>query len=59
MEAGYRAQLKALVLLKNSNGVLPLRQEAKVYIPERFIPASRNFFGREMPERYEKPIKPA
>jgi beta-glucosidase len=59
MEAGYRAQLKALVLLKNSNGVLPLSQEVKVYIPGRFIPASRNFFGREMPEQYAKSLKSA
>jgi beta-glucosidase len=56
MDAGYQAQLKSLVLLKNSDNILPLKKETKVYIPERFIPASRNFFGRETPERYEAPI---
>ncbi len=58
MDAGYQAQLKSLVLLKNSENILPLKSGAKVYIPKRFIPASRNFFGRETPERHESPINP-
>jgi beta-glucosidase len=58
MDAGYQAQLKSLVLLKNSGKVLPLKSQSKVYIPKRYIPASRNFFGRETPERYELPINP-
>ena len=56
MDAGYQAQLKSLVLLKNSDNILPLKKETKIYIPERYIPASRNFFGRETPGGYEAPI---
>jgi beta-glucosidase len=56
MDAGYTAQLKSLVLLKNSENVLPLKSETTVYIPKRYIPATRNFRGRETPERYEIPI---
>ena len=53
MQAGYEAQLRTVVMLKNKQQVLPLEKQSKVYIPQRFIPASRNWFGRETPERWE------
>ncbi len=34
MEAGYKAQLKSIVMLKNHAGVLPQKSRAKVYIPQ-------------------------
>ncbi len=43
LEAGFEAQLKSVVMLKN-NGVLPMRQRVKVYVPERHIKARKNFF---------------
>ena len=52
MQAGYEAQLRSVVMLKNKQEVLPLEKQLKVYIPQRFIPASRNWFGRETPERW-------
>jgi len=52
MQAGYEAQLRSVVLLKNSQQVLPLEKQLKVYIPQRFIPASSNWFGRSTPERW-------
>lgn len=55
-KAGYEAQLKSVVMLKNSQKALPIQQKQKVYIPERYIPAGRNWFGRETPERTEFPI---
>ncbi|MEJ2005296.1 MAG: glycoside hydrolase family 3 N-terminal domain-containing protein [Cyclobacteriaceae bacterium] len=58
MTAGYNAQLRSVVLLKNKNSVLPLSADTKLYIPDRFIPASENFFGAEIPSRTEPPIKP-
>ncbi len=58
MKAGYEAQLRSLVLLKNENQVLPLARERKVYIPQRFVPPSQSFFGQEIPGRWEAPIKP-
>ncbi len=45
MKAGYDAQLKSVVLLKNKNGVLPLAKNKKVYIPKRYIAPSRDWFG--------------
>ena len=38
MEAGYNAQLKSIVMLKNRAGALPQKNRAKVFIPQ--VPAS-------------------
>jgi len=56
MTAGYEAQLKSVVMLKNRQNILPLQAGIKVYIPKRYVPASQNFFGEEIPARYEDPI---
>lgn len=56
MKSGYEAQLKSIVLLKNQQNVLPLAIRKTVYIPKRFIPASRNFLGIETPASLEYPI---
>ena len=58
MTAGYQAQLKSIVMLKNKNGVLPAEKENTVYIPQRYVPAARSFFGGETPERWENPVDP-
>lgn len=52
MKAGFEAQLRTVVLLKNSKQALPLEKQLKVYIPQRYIPASRGWFGRESPEKW-------
>ncbi len=57
-DAGYQAQLKSIVMLKNSAGTLPLEQKQKVYIPQRYIPEGRNWFGRPTPEKTVFPIAP-
>jgi beta-glucosidase len=56
MTAGYRAQLKSVVMLKNMDAALPMAETKKVYIPQRYVPASRSFFGRETPAGWEDPI---
>ncbi len=56
MKAGYNAQLKSVMMLKNSGNVLPATGGATVYIPERFIPSRMNWFGMTMPERHELPV---
>ena len=58
MDAGYRAQQRSVVILKNEDGVLPLSRETSVYIPERFIPPSQTFFGDVIPGRWEMPVNP-
>jgi beta-glucosidase len=56
MTAGYEAQLKSLVLVKNRDNVLPLPRGAAVYIPQRHVPGSRDFFGNVMPARKVDPL---
>lgn len=56
MKAGYEAQLKSMVLLKNKNKVLPLQKNKTVYVPKRFTPAGRNFLGMETPEKLDYPV---
>nr|WP_275900661.1 glycoside hydrolase family 3 N-terminal domain-containing protein [Paenibacillus periandrae] len=56
MQAGYEAQLKSLVLLKNDNQVLPLQKHRKVYIPKRSLPAGTNWLGLPTPAVEDYPV---
>lgn len=53
MEKGYQAQLKSVVLVKNSEGTLPMTGKPRVYVPQRYFPELVNFFGMVTPARYE------
>ena len=48
-DAGFEAQLRSLVLLKNQN-VLPIAGRKKVYIPGRHVDARKSFFRTMLPE---------
>jgi beta-glucosidase len=56
MKAGYDAQLKSIVLIKNKNKTLPMQTGKTVYIPKRITPAGINFFGMPSPEKIEYPV---
>jgi beta-glucosidase len=56
MAAGYQAQLKSIVMLKNKAGVLPLQTGKTVYVPKKFTPAGKNFLGMPYPEKTEYPV---
>lgn len=56
MKAGYEAQLKSVVMLKNKDRVMPIAKEKVVYLPRRYVPASENFFGAPIPAKWEDPI---
>lgn len=56
MKAGYEAQLKSMVLLKNKNNILPLLKNKTVYVPKKYTPAGRNFLGMETPEKLDYPV---
>jgi beta-glucosidase len=56
MKAGYEAQLKSIVLIKNKNNTLPIATGKTVYIPKRITPAGINFFGMPSPEKIEYPV---
>lgn len=49
-ETGFAAQLKSVVMLKNHDA-LPMPAGKKVYIPDRFIKARKNFFRMPEPEK--------
>jgi beta-glucosidase len=53
MQEGYEAQLKSVVMLKNREQTLPAQENLKVYMPERYLPERRNWFGSIVPERWE------
>lgn len=53
--AGYDAQLRSIVMLKNT-GVLPVKKRLKVYEPLRHVPAGITHWRRPTPEYDEYPI---
>ena len=56
MKAGYNAQLKSIVMLKNRNKVLPVAKQKIVYIPKRVTAAGKDFFGGTTPEVINYPV---
>lgn len=54
--AGYEAQLKSIVLLKNEAGVLPLGKKVRVYEPLRHVPAGLSHWQKPTPSYDEYPI---
>lgn len=56
MRAGFEAQKRSIIMLKNHANLLPLKEKLKVYVPERFLPSSTDWFGASTPERTEVPF---
>jgi len=57
MKAGYEAQLKSIVMLKNhSNQTLPVKEKKKVYVPKRHFPAIPGLWGGISEEKTVEPI---
>ena len=56
MEAGYNAQLKSIVMLKNNEKTLPVENKKKVYVPQRYVAPTVNWFGVATEERTEHPF---
>ena len=56
MTAGYNAQLKSIVMLKNHNNVLPLQKGKIVYLPKKFTPSIKGFFGPPSKEKWEDAV---
>ena len=59
MEAGYQAQLKSVVMLKNAGGVLPVKERLKVWFPVKHYPYVPGLWGGFTPERYAYPADTA
>ncbi len=56
MKAGYDAQLKSVVMLKNKNNVIPVEKNKTVYIPKRTVMPSVGMFGNRIPGSTDYPI---
>ncbi len=56
MKAGYEAQLRSIVMLKNKNKVMPVNKQKTVYIPKRITAPGRDFFGGTVPGSVSYPI---
>ena len=65
MQAGYEAQLKSVVMVKNHGNVLPeisgQTGRKKVFVPERYFPQTPGMFGLSMgaPARWDYPVEKA
>lgn len=57
MKAGYDAQIKSIVMLKNKNNVLPLTdKKLKVYVPKRFIKGVSDWWGNTPADKTDYPV---
>ncbi len=56
MAAGFNAQLRSIVMVKNHHAILPLPSTTVVYVPERFYPAKKDWFGNLSTPKTEYPI---
>ncbi len=56
MQAGFDAQLKSVVMVKNKGAALPLQKNKKVYVPKKFTPAGTNFMGMPTPQSLDYPV---
>lgn len=56
MKAGFDAQLRSVVMLKNKENTLPMKEKQKVYVPQRFIAPTTNWFGNATQARTESPF---
>ncbi|WP_313580052.1 glycoside hydrolase family 3 N-terminal domain-containing protein [Chishuiella sp.] len=56
MKAGYEAQVKSIVMLKNKGNILPIKERKTVYIPKRYSPATFNWWGVYNAPTLEYPI---
>lgn len=56
MQAGYEAQLKSTILLKNRGNVLPIREKKTVYIPKIYTPSKMDWWGQWTEPSLDYPV---
>lgn len=57
MKEGFEAQLRSVVMLKNKEQILPIQKKKKVYIPQRRIAESKDWFGNVIPAHETNPAE--
>jgi beta-glucosidase len=56
MKAGFDAQLKSVVLLKNHGNTLPVTTRKTVYIPKIYYPMTKNWWGIPTLPHFDYPV---
>lgn len=56
MKAGYEAQLKSVILLKNKNAVLPVAKSKTVYVPKIYFPSVKDWWGNMSAPAFDYPV---
>lgn len=59
MQAGFDAQVKSVVMLKNKDHVLPLAEKTKLYVPKLHVPENTDWMGIHTLDHWEDAISPA
>ena len=58
MAAGYSAQQKSVIMLKNEGGALPVGSGAKVYMPKRHFPETFGPWNAHSVEKWDYVVSP-
>ena len=56
MKAGYEAQLKSVVMLKNKASVLPLKEKKTVFIPKIYTASTKDWWGVASQPKLDYPV---
>lgn len=56
MAKGYDAQLRSIIMLKNRNNTLPVKDKKKVYVPQRHINAYTDYWTLRHGDRTFHPV---
>lgn len=56
MQAGYEAQVKSVVMLKNKGNVLPVEGRKTVYIPKCYYPSVKDWWGNWSDPKLDYPV---
>lgn len=56
MQAGFEAQIKSVILLKNKDSLLPQRDHKTVFIPKRIAPEIKDWWGNLSKSSYDYPV---
>lgn len=56
MRAGYQAQLKSVVMLKNKDQVLPVSEKQTVYVPKIYTPVKTDWWGNATAAGFDYPV---
>lgn len=56
MKAGFQAQLKSVVLLKNKSSILPVAKNKTVFVPKIYYPASKDWWGNLFAPKFDYPV---